>query len=94
MKRRGFQECIRWKVGSQDRVSFSMNDWLERVVLMHQFPSIFALVCHEDVSIKKFILGFDGYEVWLVEVVRNLNDWKVHGYLRLLKFLPKVTILY
>lgn len=87
-----FQECIKWKVGKENRVRLWEDQWLESGTLGGQYSQIFAIAQKKDAKIYDFIMDVEGDErVWQVFVSRNLNSWEIWRDKRLLSTLSLVN---
>lgn len=87
-----FKNCIQWPVGKGNRIKFWVFDWIEGSCLMRSFPSIYAIAQSKNMKIEDAYKIIDGSVVWLVNVIRNLNDWKVNEYESLLQTLETQQI--
>lgn len=57
------------------------------VRLMSRFPRIFAITQSRNMVIEEAYRDLNGSRDWLVNVTRNLNDWKICEYEALLQLL-------
>lgn len=61
-----FQECIKWRVGNRERVSFLMDSWLRGGVLRDQFSQIFVIAKHKNISVNESLRDIrgEGNNMW------------------------------
>lgn len=78
-------------LGTRKKLEFGRCvDW--RGNLERQISSNFAIAKDKDTSVKKNYIDKAKGKQWNVEVMRNLNEWKVNDYESLLSSLCYVSL--
>lgn len=66
---------------------------MEGVLFRDQYPRIFVVAQQEDAKICDLVIELEEQEkIWKVLVLRNLSDWEVDEYLKLLRTLSLVSM--
>ncbi|XP_021911806.1 LOW QUALITY PROTEIN: copper-transporting ATPase PAA2, chloroplastic-like [Carica papaya] len=92
MGRAQFLEGIKWKLGRGNIIRFWEDEWLGRGCLMHQFPSGNNLAVRKNVVVKEVFRGVDGRGGWNLNLFRNLNDWGIDEFSKLLQVPAEVHL--
>lgn len=88
-----FHVCTWWKVGKSDRVTLWHDSWLVDGTLRDQYPQIFVISQQKDILISHAFWDLGGGErVWQITILRNLSDWEINEYEKLLSTLSLVFL--
>lgn len=50
-----FQVCIKWKVGKDDIIKFSLETWLDGGALKDQYLQMFVIAQQKDILVRDFL---------------------------------------
>lgn len=87
MGKKDFLDCIQWKLRKDNIIRFWEGEWIGRGKLREQFPGIYALALRKNVVVEEVFRGVDGRSGWDMNLVRNLNDWKIDEFTRFIQLL-------
>lgn len=69
-------------------MSFWLDEGNEGGKLEQGFPMIYSLACNKETTAVKSFFGSFNDSVWVVDLVRNLNDKEVNEYVKLFSVCP------
>lgn len=80
MDRHKIQECISWRLGKGNKIWFWLDGWADGGSLKRQFPRIYAIAQLKNMFMEDAYGENNSNREWIVNVNRNLNNWKVEEY--------------
>lgn len=87
-----FLKYICWSKGRGYRIRLWEDQWIEGGLLKDQFLQIYDIAQNKGVQVCDcFVREVDDGEIWQVLVYRNLNDWELNEYEKLMRALSIVS---
>ncbi|RVW47274.1 hypothetical protein CK203_070148 [Vitis vinifera] len=66
-----------FKVGKCSKIRFWTDLWCGNSVLSHDFPNLFSMAAHRNVTVEECWDQNTGQGGWILGLLRDLNDWEV-----------------
>lgn len=82
-----FLECVEFKVGMGNKLRFWEDKWLLDYPLKTEFSGLYRLSIQKDCYIQEVLNRVNENVVWCLNFVRNLNDWEIADFMRLMGLL-------
>ncbi|RVW43483.1 hypothetical protein CK203_095333 [Vitis vinifera] len=70
-------ENMGFKVGKGSRIRFWTDHWCGNSVLSQDFPNLFSMAAHRNVTVEECWDQNTGQGGWILGLLRDLNDWEV-----------------
>ncbi|RVX07309.1 putative ribonuclease H protein [Vitis vinifera] len=70
-------ENMGFKVGKGSRIRFWTDLWCGNSVLSQDFPNLFSMAAHRNVTVEECWDQNTGQGGWILGLLRDLNDWEV-----------------
>lgn len=84
--------CASWKVDRGDKILFWHDNWIDSGCLKDWSPQMYAIAQTKNMRVVDAGEWGLNRNVWAVNVIRNLNGWKVEEYKNVLNRLANVQL--